>query len=202
MKFVLNPFPGYIDHPVKVQVGYRCAVSRFGGDKQLMERRHDGRRLATKPAWVNRDITPGMNGEALFCCDLLDCCPVGGLTVRIGGHECYAGCVGTGLGQVWEFRAEEAVWDLDQDARSVAGGWFSVGGPSVLEAGKSMQALEHNVIALATVQIGDEGNAAGVMFECGVVKALGFWRDVHSVSMVVRAPIAGTRPCRPSFHSG
>jgi len=67
---------------------------------------------------------------------------------------------------------EELVWHLGQDPGPVTGGDLGSGRPSVGEVLEGSQALVHERVTAAPVQVRDERDAARIVFERGVVKAL------------------------------
>ena len=67
---------------------------------------------------------------------------------------------------------EEAVRHLDEDAGAVADVGLGVGGPAVVEVAEGGQAELDHPMRASPVQVGDEGDAAGIVLEARVVEAL------------------------------
>ncbi len=94
-----------------------------------------------------------------------------GGVVGVGGQEDHARRVATGAGKVEAHRpGEEPVGYLDQDAGSVARGHLGPGGAPVGEVLESGDRLADQTVAAPALQVGHEGDAAGVVLEGGVVQ--------------------------------
>jgi hypothetical protein len=70
------------------------------------------------------------------------------------------------------FLGEEAMGNLNQRSAAVAKAGIEAGGAAMVEIGENLQALDQNVVGLAVLQIGDEGDAAGIVLVARVVKSL------------------------------
>ena len=100
----------------------------------------------------------------------------------VGGQEGDAGGVGAlGRQREADHLAEEPVGDLDQDAGAVAGVDLAARRAPVLEVAQRADALAHDVVAAQALHVDDEVDAAGVVFERGVVEALGGRQISHEV---------------------
>jgi hypothetical protein len=86
-----------------------------------------------------------------------------GLCLGVLGQEDQAGGVGTG-GRQREVgdRPVEGVRNLDHDARAVAGVVLGAAGAPVVEADQRRQAFGDHIVAATAVQVGHEGDTAGV----------------------------------------
>jgi hypothetical protein len=67
---------------------------------------------------------------------------------------------------------EEAVRQLEQDARAVTGIHFATTGAAVIEVHQDGQGLLNNIMGTFTLHLTDETDATGVMFELRVVETL------------------------------
>ena len=65
--------------------------------------------------------------------------------------------------------AQEVVWDLNEDARPVAGVYLAAAGAPVLQILERDDAVPHDLVRLFAVQPHDKANAAGVVFVLRVV---------------------------------
>ena len=90
---------------------------------------------------------------------------------------------------VAELAAQEAVGHLDEDPGAVAGVGLGSGGAPVVEVGQRREGGVDQLAAGDALQMGDEGDAARVVLEAGVVQAVtlrGPAGDVlHSVVVLV-----------------
>ena len=146
--------------------------------EELAEARHDRPRGGADAGAVGVDgqLAPREDLEALLRGDVRDDhLEVG--RVGVGGQEGVAHRVAAGgreldarLGQQ---RAVEPVRDLDQDSRAVAGVGLGAPGTPVLEVDEGREATADRPVVATPRDVGDEGDAAGVVFEGRVVEALG-----------------------------
>ena len=60
--------------------------------------------------------------------------------------------------------------DLGQDAATVAERWIRPHRAAMVEVDQNLQALCENVMRLAVLHVGHEADAAGILFQRGVVK--------------------------------
>ncbi len=67
---------------------------------------------------------------------------------------------------------EELVRDLDQHAGAVAGFRIAAAGAAVRQVDQNLDALDDDVVRFLALDIGDEADAAGVVFLGRVVQAL------------------------------
>ena len=92
------------------------------------------------------------------------------------GHEHHAHPVLAGQGQAHTLRchlfAIEPVGDLDQDAGTIALQGVGTDCATVVEVLQDLEALEHDVMCLSALDVGDETHATGIMFIGGIVKSL------------------------------
>ncbi len=92
-------------------------------------------------------------------------------------HEQHGHGVVAGLGQDAGlgpfFLAEEADRDLDEDAGAVAHQRIGADGAPMVEVFQDLQALLDDRVALAALHMGDEADAAGIVFLFGAVETLG-----------------------------
>ena len=61
---------------------------------------------------------------------------------------------------------------LQQDARAVAGVFLAAAGAAVLQVEEDLDRFLHQVVRLAALEVDDEADAAGIVFELRVVQAL------------------------------
>ena len=95
---------------------------------------------------------------------------------RVARHEQRADGIEAGLRQgeaeARGFLREEAMRDLHQHAAAVASLGIGPDRAAMVEIEQDLQAHPHEFVGFGVVHIGDEADAAGVMFVAGVVKAL------------------------------
>ena len=114
------------------------------------------------------------DGEALVGDDPLDR-PLGLLGVdRVGRQERQADGVGA-LGRQRELGdlGQEAMRDLDEDARAVAGVRLCAGGATVLQVAQRADAHLDELAAADAVDVGHERDATGVVLEPWVIQTRG-----------------------------
>ncbi len=98
-----------------------------------------------------------------------------GGVVGVGGQEHHAGRVAAGLGQVEAGRtpAKKPVRDLDEDPGPVAGGHLGAGGAPVGQVLERGDRLADQSVAPSALEVGHQGDTAGVVLERGVVQRPG-----------------------------
>jgi hypothetical protein len=120
---------------------------------------------------VDRHVSPAEHRLPFLCDDRLD----ESLELEPAGtvlrEEAHCDAVGTGRGQRHARNlAEKRVRDLHEDPRAVAGLGICSGGAAVLEVLERGQRAIDGLVRLSTVEPRDEGNAAGIVLERGVIK--------------------------------
>ena len=68
---------------------------------------------------------------------------------------------------------EEGVRDLHQDAGAVAGARIGADRAAMLEIAEDAERVGDDLMRLAALDVGDEADAAGILFQAGIVKPLG-----------------------------
>ena len=96
----------------------------------------------------------------------------------VARHEQRADAVFAGLRQRDAERlglaGEELVRDLHQDAGAVAGARIGADRAAMLEVDQDGQRVDDDLVRLAALDVGDESDAAGILGERGIVKAVRF----------------------------
>ncbi len=142
-------------------------VSGFGRLDRGAERRIVGRHVA--PAEQHHAFAPDLLGD-----DALDHLP----PCRILWHEQRADGVFAGGGQLEAdlggLAREEGVGDLHQDAGAVAEARIGADGAAMLEIAEHAQRVGDDLMRLPALDVGDEADAAGILFQRRIVQAFGF----------------------------
>ena len=144
------------------------------GEEGLAEQRLDALGHRADHGVVVGDVAPAEDPQALAAGDLLD--RQGGFVglVRVVREERDAGGVVALLRQrEVDDVTEEAVGDLQQDARTVAGVGLGPGRATVVEVAEGSDAVLDDLVAPQALHVHDEVDAAGVVLEPRVVEALG-----------------------------
>ena len=108
--------------------------------------------------------------------------------VGIARHEQGADRVFAGLRQLEaeprRLLGEELVRDLHQDAGAVAGARIGADRAAMLEIAEDGERVLDDLVRLAALDVGDEADAAGILVERGIVKALRAraWRSLPRVA--------------------
>ena len=189
---MLGPLAQAERHPLQLD----AALAVTPGHEQLGQVRQHGTGTTTAGVRVEGNVAPAQHDQILGRGQLGD-----------GGHGLLAlGQVGLflagplllrgpGRGQEGQARrvgargrqvevadlTEEGVRDLGQDAGAVPGAGVAALGPAVLEVAQRGEGFGHHVMPWFAGQISDEGNAACVMLETAVVKALSLARSLAYV---------------------
>ncbi len=144
---------------------------------------------------IDRHVAPAQHRLALGLDDALDhglAGVAGGLAL---GQEHHADAVVAGLRQLdaelARHRTEEAVRDLDQDTGTVAGERVRPDRAAVVEIHQDLETLADQVVALVTLDVRDEADAARVVLVRGVVEPLLFRLHTHPTF-----PLPRPVPCR------
>src|SRR5581483_4170185 len=131
---------------------------------ELADPRHDAERRPAHVPDVDGDVAPGDEPLPLLLDGRLD-------RVYVVAEE-RADAVLAGRGEdAAELGPEEGVGDLDEDARPVARVLVGPGGTAVLEVGERRERPLDGLVAPPPVRPHDEGHAAGIVLERGVVEA-------------------------------
>ena len=70
--------------------------------------------------------------------------------------------------------AQECIRHLQEDAGAVAGIGFTAAGAAMVEVDQDGQRLLDDLVGLFPLDVGDEADAAGIVFELGIVEPLLF----------------------------
>ena len=140
---------------------------------------------------VGRHVAPAEQQQAffldLFGDDALDHLP----PRRFLRHEQRADGVVAGLRQLESdlggLAREEGVRDLHQNAGAVAGARIGADRAAMLEVAENVDRVGDDLMRLLALDVGDEADAAGILLQARVVKALG-----------LRAPIVLARSLKQS----
>ncbi len=160
-----------VEPPFEVILGLRAAVAAdeylhvggFGRLHGLAERRIVGRHVA--PAEQRQAFGLDLVGDDA----LDDFAPRG-----FARHEQRADGVFAGLRQgeaeLLGLARKEAVRDLHQNARAVTGARIGTGGAAMFEVAEDVDRVGHDLVGLLALDVGDEADAAGILFLAEVVK--------------------------------
>ncbi|CAB4897173.1 unannotated protein [freshwater metagenome] len=148
----------------------RCGV----GDEQLLEARHHRTSARPEAGRIDGNGTPSESAQALFGDDGLDRGHGLGSVTDVSRQERQADGVLT-HGRKFEAgdRTQEAVRHLDEDAGTIAGIGLGPGGATVLHVAQGADAHGDNGATGDTVDVGDEGDTTGIVFESRVVEPNG-----------------------------
>ena len=169
--------------------------------KSCLNRGMTLRAVAPTPVGVDGQVAPDEDLEALLGGDRLDRAHGLALGLVVVGQERDADGVRPARRQVdallGEHGAEELVRDLGEDAGAVAGVRLGAGGAAVLEVLERGDGLLDDLVGLLPRHLRDEGDAAGVLLELGVVEPLGGGDGrPHGHSRVVSLAWSAARRCR------
>jgi hypothetical protein len=96
--------------------------------------------------------------------------------VRLDGKEGHADAVFSrgrqGETELGALAREELVGDLNQDAGAIAGLGIAAAGAPVGQVDQNLDTFEDDVVRPLALEIRNEANAAGIVLEARVVKAL------------------------------
>ncbi|MGY4431098.1 hypothetical protein ACVWWO_003575 [Bradyrhizobium sp. F1.13.1] len=126
---------------------------------------------------VGRHVAPAEQCQALFLDlvgdDALDDVAPGG----VARHEQRADGVFAGIGQreaeFLRLAAEESMRDLHQNAGAVTGARVGADGAAVLEVAQDAERVRDDLVRLLAPDVGDEADAAGILFQARIVQAYG-----------------------------
>ncbi len=166
------------------------------GHEQLL---HDGHRRdghGAEGGGRRRHVAPPEDPQALLDRDVLDGALGGGALDPVGGEERHADGVVAGGGKVEGHRLpEQAVGDLQEHARPVAGRLIGAGGAPVVEVLQRGDALGDDLVARLAAEAGDERDATGIVLELVEVEAFGRPRGhVRQLSLRSSSGLCGSRP--------
>ncbi len=145
-----------------------------GGHEELAEARHRAPRGDTHEVRGNRHLAPAQDDEVLLLGDPVDRRHGVTLGRAVVGQEGQADRVRARRGKLeLHHGAQEAVRDLEEDARPVAAVRLGARGATVVEVAQRRERLDDDVVAGHPGHGGHEGHATGVPLEGGVVQAGG-----------------------------
>ena len=126
---------------------------------------------------VGRHVAPAEQHQA-FCLDLFGDDALDNFAPRrLLRHEQCADRVVAGLRQLEAdlggLALEERVRDLHQDAGAVTGARVGADGAAMFEVAEDVDRVVDDLMRLLAFDVGDEADAAGILFQAGVVKSLG-----------------------------
>ena len=146
-----------------------------GLDDDLADHRRREPRGLAHVAVVDGHVAPPQDLLALGGDRLVDQLLERPTPLGIAGQVADADAVAAGRRQVdtRDGAADERVGDLEQDARAVAGVGIGALGPAMLHVLQRLEGLLHHGVAGLAPELGDEGDAAGIMLIGGVVESSG-----------------------------
>ena len=125
---------------------------------------------------VYRHIAPKQQGDAALCTALLEDAHAGCHAFRIHWQKHHGHAVIALVGQqapvLLRFLAEEAVRNLKQDARTVAGVLLEAHAAAVLQVHEHGQRIVDHLVGTLSLQVGERADAACVVFEFLTVQTL------------------------------
>jgi len=152
-----------------------------GTDEYLADHRLDFARSLGQAGIVAGDIAPAQQHLAFVAHRTLDSRLAGAAAFAVARQKHHADAVGAGGRQghslTGHLGTEEAVRNLDQDAGAVAEQRIVAGGAAMLEILEDLQALRDDSMAFLVLDVGNEANAAGVMFIGRIVETLALGED-------------------------
>ena len=151
-----------------VLVGAAAAAHEYLADHRL-----GGQHAGAQVAVVHRHIAPAEHLLAVFPDVAVDDGLHQGPVVRPPGQEYVADAV-PARGRQLEIHhgTEEFVRDLNHDARAVTGLGIGANRPAMAQALQDIQAVLHDFVALAVLDVGDEADAAGIALVGWIVEPL------------------------------
>ncbi|MPM13783.1 hypothetical protein SDC9_60142 [bioreactor metagenome] len=159
-----------VHHPVDLEA---AADPGGRGDDQVLEVRHDVQRDRAQRVGDDRHRTPADDPQALLEGDLLDLLAGGAAAGLLGRQEGHADRVRAGRRELeLAHVTQERVGHLEQDARTVAGGFVGAGGTAVVEVAQGLEALLEDPVGRFAAQRGDEGHTTRIVFVHRVVETL------------------------------
>ncbi len=142
-------------------------------DDELAEPRHHRACRHAEAVRAHRYVAPRDEAKAFIVEDVLD-----RRLGLLGGQRLHRqesqpdGVLPRWWQDVAELGAQEAIGDLDEDPRSVAGVGLGAGGATVVEVGQRREGGVDELAAGHALQVGDEGDTTRVVLEAGVVQAV------------------------------
>ncbi len=170
---LLDHAAAYIEGTLEV-LALRSALRT--AQEGLDDRRHAGTGRAAQIVVVGRHGTPEEQGNPLCGAAILEDA-LGNLEAfGILGEEEHRDAVVALIRQevpiALGLAAEEAMRDLEQDARTVAGVVLEALAASMLEVHKDAQRVIYHLVGTLALEVGQGSNAAGIMFKFGAVEPL------------------------------
>ena len=148
--------------------------ARWIVEEQLLARRHRRPCGGAERVRTDRHITPPEDPETFVGHDRLDRgTRLLGVERRRRQERQTHGVVARLRQGEWSDLGEEAVRDLDQDPGAVAGVGLGTGCPTVLHVAQRSKPERDDLAAGASLDVGDERDTAGIMFETRVVQTSG-----------------------------
>jgi hypothetical protein len=146
------------------------------GDEDLADKRLGRFGGGAQRGIVGGDRAPADDFQAFLFDDFLKC-PFASLAFgRVLRQENEAGAVLAGLGQLetapFALLLKESMGHLDQDARAVAGVGFATARAAMVEVAEHLEGLLDDLMRFPAFDIHHETDAAGFVFEPGVIEAL------------------------------
>ena len=163
-QFVLGALPDHVGLALQVHTG-------GAADEHLAEGGHRVAGQGTQRGIVGGYVAPADGLQTFGLDDLLDGLARGGRVAgRLRQKRDARGIRPLG-GQVeLGDRAQEGIWNLQQNARAVTAVRFGSGGTAVLEVQQGGDRLVHDVAAAAAVDVHHHGHATRIVLKCGVVQ--------------------------------
>ena len=145
-------------------------------DERLHDGGHAGLRGLAQVVRVRGNFAPEQQRDALPRAAVLEDALCFANAFGILGQEDHGHAVVALVGQQMAvalgLHAEEAVRNLEQDARAVAGVPLQAHAAAVLQVHEHGQRIVQHLMRALAVQVGDGADTAGVMFEFGPVQRL------------------------------
>ncbi len=192
---------GGLAHDVELaleRVAIEAAAPR--ADEHLADHGHGAPRGLAQRGVVHRHVAPAEQRLALVDDGALDLAHAGRLGGAVARQEDHADAVGSRLGQLrpapGHLLAEERVGNLHQQPGAVAVQRIGAGGAAVAQVVEDGEALLHDFVRLAALDVRDEAHAARVVLVARVVEAL-FRRPaglrIHTGTCSIMSPHPGAQ---------
>ena len=178
----------FADHVQLAFQGVGDADRGAASDEHLADHRFDFFYRFAEIRAVDRHVAPAEKGLSFVLDRALDLVFTGNARCGLARQEHHADAIVPGRGQLdalfGHFLAEKGIGNLDQDARAIGGLGVCADRTTVGQVAQYGQSLFDDVVAFFALDMGDESDAAGVVFVGCVVQALGF----RQIWMSHRAP--------------
>ena len=171
---VLDALADHIELPFEA-----LSIREGRADEDLLEHRLRCLRAVADETVVGRHVAPAEQRAALLVDNLRDQIADRFAIALVARQEHESSTVGPCLGQrERKDLAEKLVRRLDQNAGAIARVGLAAARAAVLEVDEDLHRLAHNPVRLASLDVDDEADTAGIAFIPGVIETLRRRREV------------------------